>query len=158
MSQKVVPGTNVFFRFFRTGQTVRRLMLAAVEGSGVTGDEYGVLSAVRALGLIRGTPGVPPTEMSRWLGMPATTVSTYVARFLERGLVRRSPNPDDGRSYLLELTPEGDAVIETVAPRLTAIVRQVAAESPVPLDEIAESLAVLDAAGRGVLDSQGAPL
>ena len=41
--------------------------------------------------------------MANWLGMPATAVSTYVARFLERGLVERRPNPDDGRSYVLLL-------------------------------------------------------
>lgn len=154
MSAKIVPGSNVFFQFFRTQQTLRRLMLAAVEGSGVTPDEYGVLSSIRALGLIRGAAGVPPTEMSRWLGMPATTVSTYVSRFEQRGLVRRSPNPDDGRSYLLELTPDGADVISTVAPRLREIGGQLSAGSPVELGQIAESLAVLDAAGRAVLDSE----
>ena len=156
MAADFVPGSNVFFRFFRTGQTVRRLLLIAVDGSGVTQDEYGVLSTVRALGLIRGEPGAPapvqPTDMANWLGMPATTVSTYVARFLERGLVERSRNPEDGRSYVLSLSAEGNALVDSVAKRLTAVLGEVAGESPVELSEIADALATLDAAGRRVLD------
>ena len=158
MAAEFVPGNNVFFRFFRTGQTVRRLLLIAVDGSGVTQDEYGVLSTVRALGLARGAPGAPapvqPTEMATWLGMPPTTVSTYIARFLERGLVERRPNPEDGRSYLLALSADGDALVDAVSKRLTAIVRDVAGESSMELSEIIQALAVLDEAGRQVLDSE----
>jgi DNA-binding MarR family transcriptional regulator len=162
MAADFVPGSNVFFRFFRTGQTIRRLMLIAVDGSGVTGDEYGVLSAVRALGITLGERGAPapvqPTEMANWLGMPATTVSTYVARFLERGLVERRPHPSDGRSYVLALTAEGDELVDGVARRLTAIVDQVAAESDAELADIAHGLRLLDEAGRRVLDSERASL
>jgi DNA-binding MarR family transcriptional regulator len=161
MGADFVPGNNVFFRFFRTGQTVRRLLLIAVEGSGVTQDEYGVLSTVRALGLAGGEPGAPapvqPTEMASWLGMPATTVSTYISRFLERGLVERRPHPDDGRSYVLLLSAGGNALVDSVAQRLTAVAHEVAGESPVELSEIAEALATLDAAGRRVLDSHAEP-
>ena len=157
MARQFVPGNNVFFRFFRTGQTVRRLLLIAVEGSGVTQDEYGVLSTVRALGLAGGEPGAPapvqPTEMANWLGMPATTVSTYISRFLERGLVERRPNPDDRRSYVLLLSAEGNALVDAVSWRMTEVVHEVAGESAVELSEIAEALAMLDAAGRRVLDS-----
>ena len=158
MAADFVPGSNVFFRFFRTGQTLRRLLLIAVEGSGVTQDEYGVLSAVRALGIVHGTRGAPapvqPTEMASWLGMPATTVSTYIARFLERGLVERRPNPDDGRSYVLALSADGNALVDSVSKRLTAVAREVAGESSMELGEIAEALRVLDEAGRRVLDSE----
>jgi DNA-binding MarR family transcriptional regulator len=85
--------------------------------------------------------------------MPATTVSTYISRFLERGLVERRPHPDDGRSYVLLLSAEGNALVDSVAQRLTAVAHEVAGESPVELSEIAEALATLDAAGRRVLDS-----
>jgi DNA-binding MarR family transcriptional regulator len=157
VARPFVPGNNAFFQFFRTGQTVRRLLILAVEGSGVTQDEYGVLSTVRALGLANGEPGAPapvqPTEMANWLGMPATTVSTYISRFLERGLVERSPNPADGRSYVLQLSAEGNALVDAVSKRLTEVVHEVADESPVALSEITRALATLDAAGRRVLDS-----
>jgi DNA-binding MarR family transcriptional regulator len=162
MAAKFVPGNNVFFRFFRTGQTIRRLMLTVVDGSGVTQDEYGVLSTIRALGLAHGAPGAPvpvqSTEMATWLGMPPTTVSTYISRFLERGLVERRPNPEDGRSYLLALSADGDALVDAISYRLGAVVREVAGESSVELDEIVRVLGELDAAGRRVLDSEQASL
>ena len=157
MAPDFVPGSNVFFRFFRTGQTVRRLMLAVLEESGLSPDEYGVLSSVRALGIVNGDRGalgpVQPTEMAQWIGMPPTTVSTYVARFVDRGLVERRPNPEDGRSYFLALTNEGDALVDAAARRMTEMIDQVAGESLLPLREIADGLTVLDEAGRRVLDS-----
>ena len=94
--------------------------------------------------------------MANWLGMPPTTVSTYIARFLERGLVERRPNPEDGRSYVLLLSAEGDALVDSVSRRLTEVAQQVAGESPVELSEIREALETLDAAGRRVLDSERA--
>jgi DNA-binding MarR family transcriptional regulator len=50
---------------------------------------------------------VMPTELSRWMAAPATTVSSYVKRFEARGHVAREPNPDDRRSYRIRLTPAG---------------------------------------------------
>lgn len=43
---------------------------------------------------------------------------TVVVRNLEkRGYVRRSTNPEDGRSFIVDLTDEGRAVIEELFPR-----------------------------------------
>lgn len=41
----------------------------------------------------------------------------------ERGLIRRTPNVDDGRSHLLELTGEGKAIHEEVMPLALATER-----------------------------------
>jgi DNA-binding MarR family transcriptional regulator len=43
------------------------------------------------------------------LSMPHNTVSELVARAVEAGLVRRTPEPSDRRSASLSLTDEGDA-------------------------------------------------
>ena len=40
--------------------------------------------------------------------MPITTASDVVRRLERRRLVRRSPNPDDGRSSLFALTAAGE--------------------------------------------------
>ena len=40
--------------------------------------------------------------------MPLTTASDVVRRLEGRDLVRRRPNPEDGRSFLFELTARGD--------------------------------------------------
>ena len=69
---------------------------------GVDSSHYGTLSLIGAYGPMR------LTEVASSLGMPLTTASDVVRRLEERGHVRRRPNPDDGRSFLFELTARGD--------------------------------------------------
>jgi DNA-binding MarR family transcriptional regulator len=69
---------------------------------GVVSDGYAALSIVGVRGSVR------LTELADELGMPLTTASDVVRRLEQRGHVRRLPNPEDGRSFLFELTPAGD--------------------------------------------------
>ena len=105
MSESPFPYDNVLFRFFRITNSMRQLVARAVEGSGLSNDEYGVFSGILGLG------PVSPTELAAQLGVPPTTISVYLARFLDQGIVRRLPNPEDGRSYLVEATDKGREVI-----------------------------------------------
>src|SRR5262245_9354464 len=82
----------------RMGQLVER-ELAAV---GVAAVDYALLSLVGVRGPAR------LTEVAGELGMPLTTASDAVKRREARGHARRLPNPDDGRSVLVELTEAGD--------------------------------------------------
>jgi DNA-binding MarR family transcriptional regulator len=141
------PHDNVFFRFFRAGQPLRQIVARSVEGSGLSGEEYGVVSG------IAGLAPVAPTELAAQLGMPPTTISVYVARFLERGLVRRLPNPRDRRSYLLELTDTGVDVIRYVGPRLRVHAEALMAASDLSFEELMRALGTIDRAGREALDA-----
>jgi DNA-binding MarR family transcriptional regulator len=69
---------------------------------GVEPDGYAVYSLIGARETMR------LTEISEQLGMPLTTASDIVRRLEGRGLVRRHANPEDGRSFLFELTARGD--------------------------------------------------
>ena len=126
---------------------LRELMEHTYDGTGVTGEEYGVL------GVLHFFPDRTPTELASALGLPPTTVSRHVARFLRDGLAERRPNPEDGRSYLLRSTKKGAKIVETIAPRIAELVEALGAVSEQPLPEIAASLAALeDAAKRVVAD------
>src|SRR5688572_24187196 len=107
---------NVLLQTFRTGHAVRELMEHAVAGTGVTADEWAVLSAV---GVFR---SVAPTQLATVLRIPPTSISRYVARLVSMNLVVRVPNEADGRSYLLELTEEGRSKVEAISPRFRALV------------------------------------
>lgn len=48
-----------------------------------------------------------PTALATRMGMPLSTALFRVGRLIERGHAQRAPNPDDGRSYLVRLTPAG---------------------------------------------------
>jgi DNA-binding MarR family transcriptional regulator len=142
MSSERLRGDNVLLQMFRTGQAVRALIMDATEGSGITPDEYAVLSAI---GVLRSTT---PTELAARLRVPPTTISRYVASFVERGLVERAPNPGDRRSYLLEMTEDGRAVIRKIVPRFRRIVDELRAR--VDVDEIEASLVELERAARAM--------
>ena len=59
-----------------------------------------------------------PSTISVASGVPATTLRDNIQRLVDRGLVRRLPNPADGRSYLLEPTPRGRRALATADPAL----------------------------------------
>jgi DNA-binding MarR family transcriptional regulator len=69
---------------------------------GVKTNGYGVLSLIGVRGPVR------LTELATELGMPLTTTSDVVRRLEAHRLVRRMPNPEDGRSYLFALSAAGD--------------------------------------------------
>jgi len=74
--------------------------------------------------------------------MDKVTVSRAASGLVERGLVRRSPNPNDKRSHLLSLTAEGEDLYAQVAPKALALEQAVLAEfSPA---EIATLVGMLD--------------
>jgi DNA-binding MarR family transcriptional regulator len=95
------PPANLLFPLFVTGQLASALLGRAIAKSKLTPNEFAVLSVIGAF------DPIAPSELAQRTGMPPTTLSDYIARLADRKLVRRSPNPDDGRSYLLSLTAEG---------------------------------------------------
>jgi DNA-binding MarR family transcriptional regulator len=138
---------NVLFRFFRVTNSMRQLVARAVEGSGLSNDEYGVFSGI--VNLRR----VSPTELAAKLGVPPTTISVYLARFLELGIVRRLPNPDDGRSYLVEPTDKGRELLAYIAPRLRVEADALMAASELSFEELMTALGALEAATKAALDA-----
>jgi DNA-binding MarR family transcriptional regulator len=52
--------------------------------------------------------------------MDKVTVSRAAASLVERGLIKRFPNPEDRRSKLLSLTAEGRTLYDQIAPRALA--------------------------------------
>ena len=73
-----------------------------LEPSGLSADEFGIYSVLHA------PAPITPTELAKWMCAPSTTVSSYVKR-LEKARPRhtsKEPRPT-GRSYVLELTDEG---------------------------------------------------
>jgi DNA-binding MarR family transcriptional regulator len=143
---ELFPYDNPLFRVFRTSQSVQRLVAQALGERGLSGNEYGVLGYVAKRGPFT------PTVLADRLGMPPTTMSVYVARFVERGLVRKLPNPDDGRSYLVEATEEGHRLVDRIVPRIVAAERALQGELEIPVGDLMAALDALDAAARKGVD------
>ncbi|HEX8300425.1 MarR family winged helix-turn-helix transcriptional regulator [Sphingomonas sp.] len=60
--------------------------------------------------------------------MDKVTVSRAAIALAERGLITRASNPEDQRSHLLTLTPEGSALYEQVSPKALELERKIFAK------------------------------
>jgi len=104
---------NVLFGVWLASRAAMNLVDGVLESCGLDGDEFAVYSMLAA------APTITPTELSRWMAAPATTVSSFIKRLEGRGHAERVPNPADGRSYRLCLTPEGRRVHRRAAALFT---------------------------------------
>jgi DNA-binding MarR family transcriptional regulator len=59
------------------------------------------------LGKVAATPGIGVQRIAEELGLTPPTVSVGVGRLEEAGLLKREPDPQDGRSIRLQLTSAG---------------------------------------------------
>jgi DNA-binding MarR family transcriptional regulator len=81
----------------------------------LTGREYGVLALLE-----REQSAGNQRHLGGLLGIDRTTTAKVMARLEERGLVRRTTDPVDRRSYRLRLTPAGRRLRSRAASALTA--------------------------------------
>ena len=91
---------------------VQQVFLARIEAAlrpfGLTFARYELL---RLLAFTR-TGVLPVGKIGERLQVHPASVTNAVQRLEADGHVRRSPNPDDGRSVLAEITPIGRALVE----------------------------------------------
>jgi len=82
--------------------------LIAAENIGVTPGEARALVHAAHAGPIR------QTLLAERMGLEAMTLSTYLDRLEERGLVVREQDPSDRRAKLVQVTPEAEAVLPLI--------------------------------------------
>lgn len=90
---------------FRTG--LRRFLARTddvASAAGLTSARYDLLLMIRS----SEPSGIRITELCEPLQMRQTAVTELVRRTEEAGLIERHPSEDDGRVWLLRVTPEGD--------------------------------------------------
>ncbi|MEU6113351.1 MarR family transcriptional regulator [Streptomyces sp. NPDC047117] len=80
---------------------LRRRILNASEAEDLT------LSQATVLARLSDKPGVTASELAAGEGVRHQSMTATVASLAARGLVERSPDPDDGRRLLIALTAEG---------------------------------------------------
>lgn len=112
---------DALFMVWLVSRSTNDLLDTLFGPAGLTGDEFAIYSVLAA------SPEMTPTELARWMAAPATTVSSYIKRFESRGHVARKPNPDDRRSYRIELTPAGRRAHDAAATLFQPIRAQVGA-------------------------------
>src|ERR1700685_795116 len=69
------------------------------------------LTQLRVLAILRDRQGAM-SDLAAYLGLDKSTISGLVDRAEKRGLLRRTPNPSDGRGVDVALTEEGMVLAE----------------------------------------------
>jgi DNA-binding MarR family transcriptional regulator len=81
-----------------------------------------------------------------------TTLRDNIQRLVDRKLVRRTPNPVDGRSYLVKLTPRGGAVTHAAGDALHEAYLALESHLPHPREEYELMFDELNKALEGALE------
>lgn len=81
---------------------------------GLTETQFGVLEALHHLG------PMPQARLCERLLVSGSNLTTVIDNLEKGGLVRRDPNPEDRRAYLITLTESGKATISKAFPEHSA--------------------------------------
>jgi MarR family transcriptional regulator, 2-MHQ and catechol-resistance regulon repressor len=107
------------------------------------------------IGWISWLQPVTPGKLAAETGLPATTIRDYVRRLVERGDVRKIPNPHDGRSYHLVLTRKGMSVANRGWPAVVAAFGRVERHLDRPASDHLAAMRELRRAVQRALASEG---
>lgn len=127
-----------------TGSLVRRAQQrhVAVWLSEVSAEITSVQYA--ALEILQRTPGVNQRQLGDELDVDRSTIADLVARMVRNGLIARSDDPVDKRSYVLFLTAAGKKQLAALRPRVEEVERILTARlTPREAAELRRLLAAL---------------
>lgn len=120
---------TILLDVFAANQKRERLIAEALAETDLPPEDY-------PLYVFIGTAGpLTPTELARELGMPLSTLLFRVRRLERRRHVERVANPEDGRSYLVRLTPSGERLLAFARPLFRA--RALAVEARIGDERVA---------------------
>jgi DNA-binding MarR family transcriptional regulator len=136
-----VDPVGVIYRVTRLAAHFSAEVERAFSGSGISGADFSVLAHLRRSG---GAYRRGQRQLMDALRLTSGTISVRIDRLERNGLVRRDPDPEDGRGVLVSLTAEGRRVFEAMAPvHLANEARMVAALSPAQQAQLARLLQIL---------------
>ena len=139
---------NFLFRLVVVGQLATEILGEAIAPSSLTDSEYSVLAILGAY------EPLGPTELSERSGLAPATISDHLSRLERRGLVDRSPNPDDRRAAILRLSEEGRRANEVALEALLEVNSRVASELDITPETVRDTLVALEAALRVAADPE----
>jgi len=116
-----VGALQVTARLSRIGPLLARRQEEVFDRFGLSRGEVGALSALR----ISGAPyRLSPTRLAKGLMLSSAGITSRIDRLERRGLVRRLDDPEDRRGVIIELTDEGQRVVDEAVAALAISDRQ----------------------------------
>lgn len=128
------------FRFFNETAIIDQLASRAFEdalGEDLTVPQFSVLNH-----LLRVAPRSSPQRLARAFQVAKSAMTKTLGHLAAKGLVAVTPDPEDGRAKLVEITPAGRAAhraaVAALGPTLEALTREV------PIEEMEAALPTLE--------------
>lgn len=113
-----MDGIEIIGRISRLARHFERQIESSFARYGLNGPGFYVLASLRR----SGTPyRLSPTQLYSWLLVSSGTMTHRLERLEEAGLIKRVPDPSDGRSSLVALTDHGRDVIDRAMESHTAL-------------------------------------
>lgn len=138
-----------------------RLSIASNRVSSAVATAYQALFALkipewRLIAVIAEGQAMTQQALGAATQMDKVTVSRAAIALVDRGLVKRAPNPDDQRSHLLSLSREGQALYDSVVPKALALEAEIfVGFSSDEVAQFAAMLARIEAAAASLVPERG---
>jgi DNA-binding MarR family transcriptional regulator len=117
---------------------VRHHFHSVEEACGISGAQVWILSA------IADTPGITVSLLSKTLSVHVSTASNMLDKLDKAGLVERLRSEDDRRVVNLQLTAQGQTILDRAPKPLTGLIPHALSKLPEPaLARLHEDLALL---------------
>jgi len=129
-----------FLLLFALDQQLGTLLTRAMADAPLRPGEFAVYSTLRL------EQPTTPSELAATLGLPATTMSSQLARMAGQAHLQRTRNPRDGRSAVISLTPAGLAATEACLPGFQRAIQSFRANLEVDESRALEVLEAVSAA------------
>lgn len=135
---------DAYTRLMRGATSVMTRLDRRLRESGLTETQFGVLEMLYHLGPLH------PQEITK-KSFTTGGNTTFVLKGLERdGLLRREPDPSDGRAVLATLTAKGRTRVEGILPgHVAAIVREFAILTAAEQEELGRLCRIVGTRTRG---------
>ena len=101
----------------RKAQQRHLSIFATHMAEGLTAQQFATLAKLLEVG------PCSQNALGRLIAMDNSTINGVVKRLHQRGLIAKTPSPDDNRMHLIHLTPEGERVTSRVLPLAQDITR-----------------------------------
>lgn len=108
------PDESPGFLLWRVASEWQRLQRKALDDIGITHPQFVLLAGIRSLE----SSGIPVTQvaLARFVHMDEMVTSQVLRGLESRGLLIRSPHPDDNRSKCLRLASAGAKILRLAVP------------------------------------------
>lgn len=106
----------------RRAQQRRTALWAELAPAELTNVQFAILAALDA------TPDIDQSALGARTSLDSSTLGEVCGRLVERGLIERHRDPDDGRRNLLALSDEGRTALARVAPAVERLLADLDAD------------------------------